>query len=355
MKTHYYLYIAGFDGQVEQVGVAISDDQKNWKITPEPAIPIGKQGEWDAKQTSNPCVLRENGMFRMWYQGVDDENRYRIGYAESQDGWTWQKRPEIRFERPGLSELKNVAWREGYHQPLVLHEKNRYLMYFVDYRNKIGSVRVAESSDGFKWTVAPENCLVPRERWEERGLHYPWVLHDGKQYVMWYTSESRKYHWYLSRAVSSDGFHWQRNPADRPVIGFATTRKVSKATYWMPRRILDFYPNYRHPAIRATKKQKKRNPFLLKMYDEVIFPFRSKRYVSFNNSSVSQMPDGSYLMYFQSRDENAILSIGTAVSEDGIKWRATGTNILRPTIDRDKIGWCSVFDADPHLLIWNES
>jgi predicted GH43/DUF377 family glycosyl hydrolase len=351
--TEYFLYFAGFDGRVEQVGVARSNDQQHWEITPHPAIPTGEG--WDAAQTSNPCVILENGVYRMWYQGVDSDGRYRIGYAESADGWDWQKKPEVMFERPGLAEQTDIPWREGYHQPLVVQEANRYLMYFVDYHNKIGSIRVAESADGLVWNIAPEKCLSPERDWETRGLHYPWVLHDGQQYVMWYTSANEK-RWYLSRAVSSDGFSWQREP-EKPVISFETTRPASKGHLWMPRRLLDFFPNYRHPSIREakgwTKPTSPVKKILLNFYDEVIFPFRSKRYVSFNNSSVVRQADGGYLMYFQSRDENAVLSIGTAVSSDGIHWRATGTNILRPTIEREQIAWCSLFDADPHLLVVN--
>jgi len=351
--VRYFLYIAGFDGKTEQVGLAFSTDQKNWQVSPAPILPIGAPGSWDAVQTSNPSVLYEDGLFRMWYQGVDARHTYRIGYAESEDGWNWQKKPKVMFQRPGLDHLADVPRREGYHQPLVLPDGERYLMYFNDHRGGVGHIRVAISEDkGYTWQVVADDCLQPEKKWEGRGLHYPWVIRQKAGYTMWYTSEDYKHHWYLSRAVSADGIVWQREPATRPVIGKETTRRFSLGHYWMPRQLLKFYPNYRHPKIRAAypeKFQKAAGNRALAFYDRVVFPFRRKRYMSFNNSSVIQQPDGEYLMYFQSRDENEILSVGRARSKDGIHWEKAETNILSDITQG--YDWCSVFDADPHLLI----
>ncbi|HZZ95341.1 MAG TPA: hypothetical protein VFE23_22470 [Usitatibacter sp.] len=41
---------------------------------------------------SKPCVLKENGLYRMWYSHRGDT--YRIGYAESRDGTHWTRRDE---------------------------------------------------------------------------------------------------------------------------------------------------------------------------------------------------------------------------------------------------------------------
>lgn len=170
-STHNYLYFTEFDGQTEQIGLVPSTDQRHWEVNPQPIIPVGKAGEWDSIQTSNPSVLRDNGHFRMWYQGVGDKRRYRIGYAESKDGLHWQKMPDVIFERPGLGELTHTPRCEGYHQPLVFKENDRYLMYFLDHRDGLGYIQVAESSDGLTWQVFPEDCLTPEQPWEDKGLH----------------------------------------------------------------------------------------------------------------------------------------------------------------------------------------
>lgn len=42
---------------------------------------------------ARPCVLKEDGVYKMWYsyKGAN----YRIGYAESKDGITWERRDEV--------------------------------------------------------------------------------------------------------------------------------------------------------------------------------------------------------------------------------------------------------------------
>lgn len=39
-----------------------------------------------------PCVLRRDGLYRMWYSCRGD--RYRIGYAESRDGYSWDRKDD---------------------------------------------------------------------------------------------------------------------------------------------------------------------------------------------------------------------------------------------------------------------
>jgi predicted GH43/DUF377 family glycosyl hydrolase len=359
-RPHYYLYFAGFDGKTEQIGVATSNDLYQWQVSTQPIIPVGKPGEWDSSQTSNPCVLYENQCFRMWYQGVDDDGRYRLGYAESSDGLIWQKQPEVIFERPGIGESHKVPKREGYHQPLVLSLDDSYRMYFLDHRQGLGYIRLAESKDGLGWEVHPDDCLAPEKPWEVRGLHYPWVIRETNHYVMWYTSEADHTRWYLNRAISEDGINWQRDPVDRPVIDIRLPRTVSRGHYWLPRKLLRYFPNYLHPAFRASGRKRVRLPQgiwgrgMIWLHDRIIYPLRAKRYISFNNSSIHRQPDGSYLMFFQAFTENSDLAIGTATSPDGIGWQAQHMDILRKPIQERSIEWCSVFDGDPHLLIWEE-
>lgn len=42
----------------------------------------------------SPCVLFENGIYKMWYTGygiLDEVSAWRIGYAESVDGYSWER------------------------------------------------------------------------------------------------------------------------------------------------------------------------------------------------------------------------------------------------------------------------
>lgn len=46
----------------------------------------------DEYAISRPVVIRDNGLYRMWYSHRG--STYRIGYAESTDGLTWQRRDD---------------------------------------------------------------------------------------------------------------------------------------------------------------------------------------------------------------------------------------------------------------------
>jgi len=41
---------------------------------------------------ASPTVLKENGIYKMWYSYVAAGRGYRIGYAESLDGYVWTRR-----------------------------------------------------------------------------------------------------------------------------------------------------------------------------------------------------------------------------------------------------------------------
>jgi len=63
--------------------------------------------KFDGESNARPCVLKKNGLYRMWYcfRGIagyrlDKEQSYRIGYAESNDGIKWiRKDEEVGIDR----------------------------------------------------------------------------------------------------------------------------------------------------------------------------------------------------------------------------------------------------------------
>ncbi len=46
----------------------------------------------DEYAISRPCVLKEDGIYKMWYSYRGEI--YRIGYAESNDGLQWERKDE---------------------------------------------------------------------------------------------------------------------------------------------------------------------------------------------------------------------------------------------------------------------
>ncbi|MGD8440770.1 MAG: hypothetical protein PVG53_09555, partial [Holophagae bacterium] len=71
------------------------------------------------------------------------------------------------------------------------------------------SIGYAESDDGLSWTRRPEPVLEPRSGWESSRLNHPSVRFDGVRYQMWYTGANGSQA-FIGYAVSSDGVEWTR-------------------------------------------------------------------------------------------------------------------------------------------------
>jgi len=68
---------------------AESDDGIHWKRLGKVAFPLDAETEY---AVSRPCVLKNGSGYKMWYSFRG--SKYRIGYAESDDGLSWQRRDD---------------------------------------------------------------------------------------------------------------------------------------------------------------------------------------------------------------------------------------------------------------------
>jgi predicted GH43/DUF377 family glycosyl hydrolase len=71
------------------IRLATSTDAVNW--TTDPHICISPNAE-DEYAVGRPSVIRENGMYYMWYSVRSFPDRYTIGHAESPDGFHWTRK-----------------------------------------------------------------------------------------------------------------------------------------------------------------------------------------------------------------------------------------------------------------------
>jgi len=46
---------------------------------------------WDGRRVIDPVVIKEGGIYKMWYTGEGLDSKWRIGYATSPDGINWTK------------------------------------------------------------------------------------------------------------------------------------------------------------------------------------------------------------------------------------------------------------------------
>jgi hypothetical protein len=83
---------------VYQIKYAESENGFEWVRRSDACIEYKFPGEANVR----PCVLKENGTYRMWYcfRGstdfrTDKNQSYRMGYAESQDGLIWARLDDL--------------------------------------------------------------------------------------------------------------------------------------------------------------------------------------------------------------------------------------------------------------------
>ncbi len=189
-----YMYYIGWNLGVTVplrnfTGLAISEDGgKTFEKFSE--APILARNSVDLYSTTSPCVIIENGVWRMWYcswvkwEIEDGKPRpyYHIKYAESRDGINWERRGVVCIDFKSEDEYAIV-------RPCVLKENGIYKMWYC-YRGGTDTYRAgyAESKDGIKWERKDDEVGidVSESGWDSQMICYPCVFdHKGKKYMLY--------------------------------------------------------------------------------------------------------------------------------------------------------------------------
>jgi len=139
---------------------------------------------------SNPCVMLENGVWRMWYlSGLGWKNAeatpsasYHVRYAESSDGINWDRAGMTAIDLTHPDEIA-IA------RPAVVRTDDGYLMWYC-YRGNSFPYRLghARSPDGLAWTRFDDEAgLSPAASgWDGSMIAYPFVFdHHGSRYLLY--------------------------------------------------------------------------------------------------------------------------------------------------------------------------
>ena len=147
----------------------------------------------------DPCVQFIEGQFHMWYifgtgwkvysPGAAPDRIYKIGYATSNDGVTWNKSGQrLVTDCLGPDECQAL--------PTVIHDDGRYHMFFCfrqpsDFRNNsVNAYRIgyAVSTDLITWkrNDAFANLTVSPDGWDSEMMCYPHAFKiDGKIHLLY--------------------------------------------------------------------------------------------------------------------------------------------------------------------------
>lgn len=189
LKYHYY---SGWSLGVSVpfyffVGLAISEDggETYRRVSPSPIL---ERNEIDPYLTASPCVLVEDGRWRMWYVSgtsweMKDErpqHRYHIKYAESRDGIEWKREDIVSIDYKSEDEY-------AISRPCVVKDGDLYRMWYAS-RGDSYRIGYAESKDGLTWTRKDHESGIDisESGWDSEMLAYPYVFaHEGEYYMLY--------------------------------------------------------------------------------------------------------------------------------------------------------------------------
>jgi predicted GH43/DUF377 family glycosyl hydrolase len=186
----------------------------SWRrLSPTPILsPSGNA--WEAAGTFNPAVARPNGQFVMLYRAQDSQGVSRLGYAESNDGIHFTRRPEPVFS-PEVDYEKNG----GVEDPRLVKIGALYYLTYTGYNTKDAQLCLATSRDLIHWER--KGILLPayQGNWNKGWTKSGAILTEKIQgkYWMYWLGTTADHNDQMGLSYSSDLVHWTEATAT-PVL-----------------------------------------------------------------------------------------------------------------------------------------
>ncbi len=195
----FYLYYLGWNLRINvpwlnTIGLAISDNIDG-PFERYRKVPILDRSDEDPFTVSYPCVIFDEGIYKMWYGSnlswgkEQNEMAHVIKYAESADGLNWKRTNEVHipFVHKGeyaLSKPCVVRFADGY---------KMWYSYRASERSEKYRIGMAVSEDGRKWVRKDDEVGidVSAEGWDSTSVEYPnvfgingalYMLYNGNDY-----------------------------------------------------------------------------------------------------------------------------------------------------------------------------
>ena len=220
---------------------------------------------WDQKIRERGYILRENGIYYLWYTGYkgDDNAEKNLGLATSTDGLAWTRYKDNPIYDSGWVEDMSVIKHEGIYYmfaegrgdtahlmtstdrihweekgPLDIRKNNgeplskgafgtpaiwyeQGIWYLFYERDDLG-IWLATSTDMKVWTNKQDEPVIKMgpEIYDQFGVAMDQIIkYNGRYYGYYHATEYKDWHeWTSCMAVSDDLFHWEkydRNPIMR--------------------------------------------------------------------------------------------------------------------------------------------
>lgn len=233
----------------------VSAQELNWKKYPfNPIITPGVANSWDSEGKSSPSVIFDENKFKMWFTGYDGHVD-KIGYATSDDGIKWQiyldnpilspQPEELHYSDPSVihdeegykiwltvqnsngsyviktaTSINGISWSNptpiittkewesttNMNQPSVIKKDGQYLMWYSSVENDQWKIGFATSENGLSWSKHPTPVINSADAPNVIFLdnHFEAYYHTGNPIVIEY-------------ATSFDGISWTK-PENNPIL-----------------------------------------------------------------------------------------------------------------------------------------
>ncbi len=189
----YKMWYSGNNGVNVRILYCDSGDGISWSNF-KLAVDFGSQGVYDPNYAFNPCVIKEGSVYKMWYAGVNTTptpNEYRIIYCESSDGITWSNfKLAIDLGSQGVYDTVICS------TPNVIKESGIYKMWYgadnTDFTNTL--VLYCESYDGINWMNFYSQPSVPYNAVGSGDIYGQHVMNDYGVGKIWFASGGTIYY-----------------------------------------------------------------------------------------------------------------------------------------------------------------
>lgn len=189
---------------------------------------IAPEGDgFESAGTFNPSVVKYDGKFVMLYRAQDRQGKSSLGYATSQDGVHFVRRPQ-----PVMVAEAPYETGGGIEDPRLVKIGDTFYLTYTGYNNQAGSrihatgpihgdaqLCMATSTDLIQWKR--QGIIMPAYKgkwnvgWTKSGAIVPERI-DGK-YWMYYLADGEHQLTQMSIAYSDDPLHWT-DVLDHPVL-----------------------------------------------------------------------------------------------------------------------------------------
>ena len=188
--TRYFYYIGWNQGVSvpfrNSIGLAISEN--NGPPKRYAAGPIMDRTAFEPHFVASMCVLPDGPVWRMWYLSCTGwsmahgkpQHHYHIKYAESDDGIEWCRHGRVVIEFASPDEY-------AISRPCVVRDENRWRMWY-SYRGDRYKIGYAESDDGLTWYRRDQKVGIDKSSsgWDSAMVEYPFVIdHKGQRYMFY--------------------------------------------------------------------------------------------------------------------------------------------------------------------------